>query len=127
MVLEWLFSEGDKREQQWHPSGGFKGGKNGSEESPHIRMGLQILWLPHSVWIWAERCLSRYWKKGFWGPDLLHIHVSKALGEAPCVDSDPQHKAVCLTSSIKNIAIKINSGLQGIQVHRLAIYKRGIY
>lgn len=66
-------------------------------------------------------------RRDFGGPDLLHIHVSKALGEARCVDSDPQHKAIYLTSSIKNIAIKINSGLQGIQVRRLAIYKRGIY
>lgn len=66
-------------------------------------------------------------RKDFRGPDPLNIHVSKALGEAPYVGADPQYKSVCLTNSIKNIAIKINSGLQDIQVLTLTLHKRGIY
>lgn len=66
-------------------------------------------------------------RKDFRRPDPLNIHVSKALGEGPYVGSDPQYKSVCLSSSIKNIAIKINSGLQDIQVHTLTLHKRGIY
>lgn len=32
--------------------------------------------------------------KDFKGPDPLNIHAGKALGEAPHVGSDPQHKSV---------------------------------
>lgn len=66
-------------------------------------------------------------RKDFRGPEPLNIHVGKALGEAPYVDSDPQHKSVSLTSSIKNMAIKPNSGLQDIQVYALTLHTRGIY
>lgn len=65
--------------------------------------------------------------KDFRQADPLNIHVSKALGEVHYMDSDPQHQSVCLTGSIKNTAIKINSGLQDIQVYTLTLRKRGIY